>query len=87
MEASLTTGAMALIPIIMALTSLTKNYVDSKWSPAIVLALSLAAAFSLVPLDTVPHTTLEGILMALAAAGLYSGGKATGKALATELAG
>ena len=80
MDFTLSTNALALVPIIMILTSLAKNVItDSRWSPLVALVLSLLASFFLVPVETVAFTVLQGILMSLSASGLYSGTKAVVK--------
>lgn len=81
MDIELSTTALAWIPIIMVLVSVSKTWVDSKWSPLVALGISLIASFFLVPGGEVTENITEGILMALTASGLYSGGKTTGKAL------
>lgn len=68
---------MALVPVIMAVTSVSKSYIDTKWSPLVSIALSLLASFALVSSGDVTTNVIQGILMGLAAAGLYSGGKTT----------
>ena len=81
MEVTLSTAAMGLIPIIMAVTSVSKTYIEAKWSPLIALVLSFVAAFLLVPTGDVTTTVIEAIIMGLTASGLYSGSKATYGAL------
>ena len=78
MDITLSLYAVGLVGIIMILASLSKTYIDSKWTPLIVLVLSLLAAFFLVPsgIDAA-HTALTGIVMALSGMGLYSGAKST----------
>lgn len=73
----LSAGAAAIIPVIMVLVSLSKNYVDSKWSPLVALVLSVGASFLLASTGDVTGNITQGILMTLAAAGLYSSGKTT----------
>ena len=70
--------AMGVVPVIMGLVSLSKSYLDARFSPLVALALSLAASFVLVPTGDLTGTVIQGVVMALMAAGLYSGGKTLG---------
>ncbi len=83
MEVSLSTVAMGFVPVVMVLVSLSKGYLDSKYAPLVSLGLCLLASFFLIPSGDVVHTVLQGVLMSLAASGLYSGGKALGGSTAT----
>jgi len=74
MEISLSAEALALVPIVMALTALAKNYMKSKWAPLMALVLGVAGMF-LIPQATMAMTILSGIVVGLTASGLYSGGK------------
>lgn len=76
MELQLSAAAMGLVPVIMAITSASKQYVGAKWSPLIALAISLAASF-LVPTADITTTIIQGVVMGLMASGLYSSGKTT----------
>ena len=67
---------LGLVPIVMALTSLIKNYIGSRWAPLVALGLSLVGAF-LFPAATLAVTVISGVVVGLTAAGLYSGVKAT----------
>jgi hypothetical protein len=73
---SLSAISIALIPVVLGLVSIVKMYVDSKWAPLAALALGVATAF-FVPAASVGLTVLQGILVGLAASGLYSGVKTT----------
>lgn len=73
---SLSPISLALIPVVIGLVSVAKSYVSSKWAPLISLVLGIGTAF-FVPAATVGLTVLQGILIGLAASGLYSGVKAT----------
>lgn len=66
---------VALVPIIIGLTSVAKLYLDSKWAPLIALALGIGGAF-FIPASTVAITILSGIVVGLTASGLYAGTKA-----------
>ncbi len=67
--------SLALVPVVLGLTSLVKNFLDSKWSPIVSLVLGVGAAF-IVPEVSIQLTVLQGILVGLTASGLYSGIKA-----------
>jgi hypothetical protein len=73
---SLSAVSVAMIPVVLGLVSVVKMYVDSKWAPLASLALGVAAAF-FVPAATIGLTVLQGVLVGLAASGLYSGVKAS----------
>lgn len=81
MDLTLSAQAAGLVGVIMVLVSVSKTWVDSKWSPLVALGLSLLASFMLVPGPDVAHTVLQGILMSLVGSGLYAGGKVTAKAV------
>lgn len=81
MDITLSAAAMGIVPVVMILTSLSKSYIDSKWSPVVSLVLSLAASFFLVPAGSIQLDVVQGILLALTASGLYSGGKTVGNAI------
>lgn len=72
----LSIASVGLVPVVLALTSLIKIYVDSRWSPLISLVLGIASAF-IFPSTTIALTILQGLLIGLSASGLYSGVKAT----------
>ena len=71
----LSASSLALVPVVLALTSLLKSYIEPRWSPLISIGLGIAGAF-LVPAITVPLTILQGVLIGVTASGIYSGGKA-----------
>lgn len=79
----LSAGAAALIPVVMVLVSLAKNYIDSKWSPLVALGLCLLASlfFPAISTGDIVGNIMQGILMALTAMGAYAGGKVTAKAV------
>lgn len=83
MDFTLSTGAAALIPVVMVLVSLSKNYLDSKWSPLVALGLCLVVSLFLPTISTgdIVGNIFQGIIMALTAMGAYSGGKMTAKAI------
>lgn len=67
---------LALVPVVIGLTSLAKMYMPSKYAPIVSLALGVAGAF-LFPASTIAVTILSGVVVGLTASGLYSGTKAT----------
>lgn len=74
MDFTLSSSALALVPVVMALTSLSKMYIDSKWAPLVSLGIGIIGAF-LVPSVAWQGTVLTGIVMGLTASGVYSGAK------------
>jgi len=73
---SLSAVSIALIPVVLGLVSVVKNFLPSKFSPLVSLAVGVGVAF-FVPAATVGLTVLQGILIGLSASGLYSGVKTT----------
>lgn len=73
---SLSAVSIALIPVVLGLVAIAKNFVDSKFAPITSLAIGILVAF-VAPASTVPLTILQGVLIGLAASGLYSGAKAS----------
>lgn len=71
----LSANAIAVVPIVVALTSLAKMYIDSRWAPLISLALGIASAFVVPSVAFFGSPLLGGIVIGLAASGLYSGAK------------
>lgn len=68
--------SLALIPVVIGLVSVVKMYLSSKWAPLASLLLGVGSAF-FVPAATVGLTVLQGVLIGLAASGLYSSIKTT----------
>lgn len=64
---------MWLVPVIVALTSLSKVYVNSKWAPLISLVLGVLGAFAFNGAGL--STVFSGLVIGLTASGLYSGAK------------
>lgn len=71
---------LGLIPVVIGLVSLAKSVEvagkNNRWAPLMALCLGVAGAF-IIPSVTVQFTILAGIIIGLAAAGFYSGAKAT----------
>lgn len=68
-------AVVILVPIVIALTSLVKLYLDSKFAPLVSLGLGIVISF-IFPAATLGLTILSGIVIGLTASGLYSGTKA-----------
>lgn len=69
----LTPTQLALIPVLMAVVSLIKIYVNSFWSPLISFVLGIGGSVYFAPQDTLSSSILAGIVIGLTASGLYSG--------------
>ncbi len=63
-----------LVPIVIGLVSLLKNYIDAYYAPLASLVLGIGSSF-LLPQATWQASLLVGVIVALSAAGLYSSGK------------
>lgn len=78
MDASLVTLSvvgLALVPVVLGLTQIVKSFVkDSRWYPVISIVLGVVLAF-VAPAATIALTLLQGVLIGLAASGLFSGAK------------
>lgn len=74
MDLTITPQVAALVPAVMALTSLIKIYVGEYYAPIVSLLFGIGMAF-LVPQDTHNATVLTGIIVGTMAAGFYSGAK------------
>lgn len=68
--------SLALIPVVLGLVSVVKTFLDSKFAPLASILIGVGVAF-FVPAASVGLTVLQGILIGLAASGLYSGVKTT----------
>lgn len=69
--------SVALIPVVLGLTQIVKAWVlDARWAPLVSLGLGISTAF-LVPSTSIQMTVLQGILVGLAASGIFSGIKTT----------
>lgn len=69
---------LALVPLVMAVVSISKSVnlagANNRFAPAYALALGVGGAF-LVPSETVQLTIIAGLTIGCVAAGVYSGGK------------
>lgn len=66
-----------IIAAIIGITEAAKRSgMSSKWAPLVSLALGIGASFAFITHPDVPSAILEGIILGLTAAGLYSGTKA-----------
>ena len=84
---SITLGAAATVPIILALVQMVKmtGWVKDKYSPFLSILFGIIISFLLAH-DTgdMSANILAGILFGLAASGLYSGMQATAHAIKAE---
>lgn len=68
--------ALVLVPIVVALTSITKTFIqDSRFYPVVALVLGVVGALVLIP-GSIAVSSVTGIVIGLTAAGVYSGAKA-----------
>lgn len=81
MDINLSPALVSAVPLVMLVTSYSKNYVESKWSPIVCLILSLITSFLFLGTGTIQENIVQGILLAVTASGLYSGGKSIGNAV------
>lgn len=65
---------LALVPVVVAFTSVVKLYVDSYWAPLISLGLGVCGALLVGGVTFLDSAILGGIVVGLMASGLYSGG-------------
>lgn len=84
---SITVGAAATVPIILALVQMVKmtGWVQDKYAPFLSIGFGILIAFLLAH-DTqdMSANILAGILFGLAASGLYSGLRASAQAIKSE---
>ena len=68
---------MWLVPVVLGVVQAVKmTGMDSRWSPLLSIGLGvLAAMFIIGPVDG--NMAIQGIVVGLASAGLWSGSKAT----------
>lgn len=69
----LSVRGLALVPVVIALTSLVKLYINSYWSPLTSLAFGVAGAYLVGGVTFLDSWALGGIVVGLMASGLYSG--------------
>lgn len=71
---------LVLVPVVMALVQGCKNFIDSKWSPVVAIVFGILGA-ALIGIGSVsfPMIILQGILVGMTAAGIYSGAKSVAK--------
>ena len=75
--------SLLLVPIVVGVAQVVKGYIAIQYVPLATLILGVAGAF-LVPSTTVALTVLQGIMVGLAALGLFAGVKTT---VSTPVAG
>lgn len=84
---SITLGAAATVPIIVALVQIVKmtGWVQDKYAPFVSIGAGILISFLLAhETQDWSANTLAGILFGLAASGLYSGVQATAHAINIE---
>lgn len=69
-----TPAIAVLVPIVIGLVQVVKNFIDSKYAMLASLVLGVAVSF-LAPGISVSATILSGIVIGLTASGVYSGVK------------
>lgn len=68
--------SIALAPLVAALTELVKRLgLPSKYAPLVSIGLGIGLQFAVAAGVTTIDTALQGLVIGLAASGLYSGGK------------
>lgn len=85
---NMTLGAAAIVPIILSLCQVVKmaGWIQDKYTPFLALGLGVLITFLLADnfREDISATILTGMLMGLAASGLYSGVKASAHAINAE---
>ena len=81
MEIVINPAFLALVPMVVALVSLMKNYIDSYWAPLMSLVFGLGGA--LIASGSLglswSEVFISGLMVGLMASGAYSGVKALTK--------
>jgi len=71
---------LGLVPVVMILVEVTKNFIESKWSPIAALVYGILGAAAIgYSVVAIPVIILQGIMVGAMAAGLYSGSKAVSR--------
>jgi hypothetical protein len=70
----LSVANLALVPVVVGLVQVVKGFINSKYAPLCSLVFGIGVS-SVFPDSTVAETVLSGIVIGLAASGLYSGTK------------
>jgi hypothetical protein len=84
---SITLGAAATVPIIIALVQVVKmtGWVQDKYAPIVSIGAGILISFLLAhETNDISANILSGILFGLAASGLYSGVKTTAHAIKAD---
>jgi len=82
---SITLGAAATVPIIVAITQLFKFWVPDKFIPFVSLGVGVVISFLMAnDQRDFSAVVLAGILFGLAASGLYSGVKTSAHAIKAD---
>jgi hypothetical protein len=79
---TITTGAIAVVPIIIALVQAVKMLnIANKWMPLVSIGIGVLISFiANHAVADLTHTILTGVMYGLSASGLYSGVKTTADA-------
>lgn len=81
------TGAIAVVPIVIAVTQALKmtGWVKDKYAPLVSIAIGMLIGFIADHNSAdLTNTLLNGVIYGLSASGLYSGVKETTEAMAQE---
>lgn len=78
----ISTQFIVLVPVVLGVVQAIKVAgLSSRWSPLVSLVLGVAGSFVISGLDFNSASILQGIVAGLSAAGLWSGAKASFKAV------
>jgi hypothetical protein len=60
-----------VVAIVLALGEFAKKYLDSKYVPIFTLIVGIAGGFFYLPHETVKEAVMNGVMVSLAANGLF----------------
>lgn len=69
---------MMAVPVVIALVSVMKIYLDAYYAPLMAIASGLVVVYLLSSGLTMGEMIIQGLLVGLTASGLYSGSKTLG---------
>ena len=75
-DISITPLMLGVVPVVIALVQLGKQYMSAKWLPLVALILGIGGAY-LVTGNFGSDVILQGLLVGLSSIGLFSGARAT----------
>lgn len=84
MEVLIPAQALLFVPLVIALTSLAKIYVESKYAPLISLGFGFLCAW-FIPVESSAQYVLHALVLGLTASGLYSQTKSVIQNVGTEV--